>query len=78
MAKKKDGITDLTKLLVTVSRNGLRLMQYQEGLDLELSFALLNGVNYGYTDTLGPRFLQDCCKIYMTVHNTQILLKVGD
>jgi len=60
MAKKKDGITDLTKLLVTAA--GKFTPNQYKNLTSTI-FALLNGVNYGYTE-LGPRFLQDAQDIY--------------
>jgi len=64
MAKKKDGITDLTKLLVI----GAKKLSHSDYKRLTNTiFALLNGVNYGYTE-LGPRFLQDAQDIYL-VHN---------
>ena len=60
MAKKKDGITDLTKLLVNAA--GKFTPNQYKNLTSTI-FALLNGVNYGYTE-LGPRFLQDAQDIY--------------
>jgi len=64
MAKKKDGITDLTKVLVI----GAKKLSHSDYKRLTNTiFALLNGVNYGYTE-LGPRFLQDAQDIYL-VHN---------
>ena len=60
MAKKRDGITDLTKLLVTAA--GKFTPNQYKNLTSTI-FALLNGVNYGYTE-LGPRFLQDAQDIY--------------
>ena len=60
MAKKKDGITDLTKLLVRAAGK-FTPNQYKQLTST--IFALLNGVNYGYTE-LGPRFLQDAQDIY--------------
>jgi hypothetical protein len=67
MAKKKDGITDLTKLLV-IAAGKFTPNQYTQLTST--IFALLNGVNYGYTE-LGPRFLQDAHDIY-TIHNKDL------
>ena len=60
MAKKKDGITELTRLLVMAA--GKFTPNQYKNLTSTI-FALLNGVNYGYTE-LGPRFLQDAQDIY--------------
>jgi hypothetical protein len=60
MANKKDGITDLTRLLVTAAG---RFTPSQYKNLTSTIFALLNGVNYGYTE-LGPRFLHDAQDIY--------------
>ena len=60
MAKKKDGITDLTRLLVTAA--GKFTPNQYKNLTSTI-FALLNGVNYGYTE-LGPKFLHDAQDIY--------------
>ena len=67
MAKKKDGITDLTKLLVTAAG---KFTPYQYKNLTSTIFALLNGVNYGYTE-LGPRFLQDAQDIY-DIHQKEL------
>jgi len=67
MAKKRDGITELTKLLVTAA--GKFTPNQYKNLTSTI-FALLNGVNYGYTE-LGPRFLQDAHDIY-TIHNQDL------
>src|SRR5210317_1260261 len=64
MAKQKDGITDLNKVLVI----GAKKLSHSDYKKLTHTiFAILNGVNYGYTE-LGPRFLQDAQDIYL-VHN---------
>lgn len=60
MAKKKDGITDLTKMLVMLAE---RLTPYQFQKVRDVCFALLNGVNYGYSE-FGPKFLQDSNDIF--------------
>ena len=64
MAKKRDGITDLTKLSVLAAE---KLTPSQFTLFQQTIFALLNGVQFGYTE-LGPQFLQDTNDIY-TIHS---------
>ena len=76
MAKKKDGITNLTKLSVLVAA---KLTPSQYSLYKTTIFALLNGVQYGYTE-LGPKFLEDANDIY-SLHSKgnktkKILVKV--
>jgi hypothetical protein len=60
MAKKKDGITDLTKLSVIAAE---KLTPSQFHLFQSVIFALLNGVQFGYTE-MGPQFLTDTNDIY--------------
>ena len=64
MAKKKDGITDLTKLTVIAAE---KLTPSQFKLFQSTIFAMLNGVQYGYTE-MGPQFLHDSNDIY-SIHN---------
>jgi|TARA_R100001460_G_scaffold68952_1_gene109513 hypothetical protein len=64
MAKKKDGITDLAKLSVIAAE---KLTPSQFKLFQSVIFALLNGVQYGYTE-MGPQFLNDTNDIY-SIHN---------
>ena len=64
MAKKKDGITDLTKLSVLAAR---KLTPSQFRLYQSTIFALLNEVQFGYVE-LGPQFLNDTNDIY-SIHN---------
>ena len=66
MAKKKDGITDLTKLSVTLAE---KLTPNQFKLFQSVTFALLNGVQFGYTE-MGPQFLNDTNDIY-DIHSKQ-------
>tara|TARA_R100000426_G_C4787248_1_gene97091 strand:- start:434 stop:730 length:297 start_codon:yes stop_codon:yes gene_type:complete len=70
MAKKKDGITDLTKLSVIVAE---KLSPAQFKLFQSTIFSLLNGVQYGYTE-MGPQFLHDTNDIY-AIHNKPIKQK---
>jgi|TARA_B100000900_G_scaffold360073_1_gene331897 hypothetical protein len=60
MAKKKDGITDLTKLTVIAAE---KLTPTQFKLFQSTIFAMLNGVQFGYTE-MGPQFLNDSNDIY--------------
>jgi predicted secreted protein len=66
MAKKKDGITDLTKTLVSAAQkfNDTEYNRLQH-----LIFALLHGVNFGYT-SMDQRFLDDSSDIYF-LHKDQ-------
>ena len=64
MAKKKDGITDLTKLSVIAAE---KLTRRQFQLFQSTLFAMLNGVQFGYTE-LGPDFINDTNDIY-TIHS---------
>ena len=66
MAKKKDGITDLTKLSVIAAE---KLTPTQFELFQSVTFALLNGVQFGYTE-MGPQFLNDTKDIY-DIHSKQ-------
>tara|TARA_R100000700_G_C3134205_1_gene118247 strand:+ start:659 stop:955 length:297 start_codon:yes stop_codon:yes gene_type:complete len=67
MAKKKDGITDLTKLSVILAE---KLTPNQFKLFQSVTFAMLNGVQFNYTE-MGPQFLHDTNDIY-SVHSNQI------
>ena len=60
MAKKKDGITDLTRLSVVAAE---KLTPTQYKLFQSTIFAMLNGVQFGYTE-MGPQFLHDTNDIY--------------
>ena len=55
MAEKKDGITDLTKILVCAAKkfNDKEYSKLQSVI-----FAMLHGVSYGYT-SMDARFLED-------------------
>ena len=64
MAKKKDGITDLTKLSVIAAE---KLTPSQFKLFQSTIFAMLNGVQYGYIE-MGPQFLHDTNDIY-SIHS---------
>jgi hypothetical protein len=64
MAKKKGGITDLTKLSVLAAE---KFTPTQFKLFQSTIFAMLNGVQYGYTE-MGPQFLHDSNDIY-SIHN---------
>ena len=64
MAKQKDGITDLTKVMVSAA-NKFTDAEYTKLT--QVIFALLHGVNYGY-DTMDQRFLNDAQDLKF-VHN---------
>ena len=64
MAKQKDGITDLTKVLISAA-NKFTDLEYTKLT--QVIFALLHGVNYGY-DTMDQRFLNDAQDLKF-VHN---------
>ena len=64
MAKKTDGITDLTKVLISAA-NKFTDAEYTKLT--QVIFALLHGVNYGY-DTMDQRFLNDAQDLKF-VHN---------
>ena len=64
MAKKKGGITDLTKLSVLAAGS---FTPSQFKLFQSTIFAMLNGVQYGYTE-MGPQFLHDTNDIY-SIHS---------
>jgi len=71
MAKKKDGITDLTKILVSAAK-------YLPAKDYDklqhVIFALLHGVNYGYTK-MDQQFFDDSSDIYFLNKDQQDSLK---
>tara|TARA_R100001086_G_scaffold64784_1_gene30142 strand:- start:1247 stop:1543 length:297 start_codon:yes stop_codon:yes gene_type:complete len=80
MAKKKDGITDLTKLSVIAAQ---KLTPSQFKLFQSTIFSLLNGVQYGYTE-MGPQFLHDTNDIY-SIHSKplkpqtkKVIIKIKD
>jgi hypothetical protein len=71
MAKKKDGITDLTKTLVSAAK---KFNDKEYGVLQHLIFALLHGVNYGYT-SMDQRFLDDSSDIYFLHKDDKDTLK---
>jgi len=60
MADKRDGITDLTKLLVTASK---KFTKTEYSNLTSVVFAMLHGVNYGYNE-MDQRFLNDASDIF--------------
>ena len=60
MADKTDGITDLTKLLVSASK---KFSKREYNRLSSVVFAMLHGVSYGY-DQMDQRFLNDAADIY--------------
>jgi hypothetical protein len=73
MAKKKDGITELTKLLVSASKKFTKT-EYS-GLT-SVVFAMLHGVNYGYNE-MDQRFLTDALDIYELHQDNKDLKKTS-
>ena len=65
MAKKKDGITDLAKILATVAP---KLNQKTFDKLVQVIFSLMHGVKFGY-DEMGPRFINDAFDIYQLHHD---------
>jgi hypothetical protein len=64
MAKQKDGITDLTKVLVSAAK---KFTDAEYTKLQQVIFALLHGVNYGY-DSMDQKFLNDAQDLKF-VHN---------
>ena len=64
MAKQKDGITDLTKVLVSAAE---KFTDAEYSKLTQVIFALLHGVNYGY-ETMDQRFLNDAQDLKF-IHN---------
>ena len=60
MADKTDGITDLTKLLVSASK---KFTKTEYNRLSSVIFAMLHGVSYGY-DQMDQRFLNDAADVY--------------
>ena len=60
MADKTDGITDLTKLLVSASK---KFSKTEYNRLSSVIFAMLHGVSYGY-DQMDQRFLNDAADVY--------------
>ena len=60
MAKKKDGITELTKVMIDAS---VYFTPSKYTRLKSVIFALLHGVNYGY-DSMDQKFLNDASDIY--------------
>ena len=71
MAKKKDGITDLTKVLVDASKN---FNEKQYSRLQSVVFALMHGVNFGYVSMDG-KFLEDSNDLYF-IHKADKTLKL--
>jgi hypothetical protein len=66
MAKQKDGITDLTKVLVSAAK---KFTDAEYTKLQQVIFALLHGVNYGY-DSMDQRFINDAQDI-LFIHRAQ-------
>ena len=72
--KRTDGITDLTKTLITLSK---RLSKSEYNRTISTFYAILNGVSYGYDDTLSPQFLNDARDI-RSLHVGQGVKEIKD
>ena len=66
MTKKKDGITDLTKVLVLLAR---KFSKKDYDLITNTMFSLKMGINFGYKDEFDPAMLNDALHIYKIHHN---------
>ena len=60
MANKTDGITDLTKVLVSAAK---KFSKTEYNRLSGVVFAMLHGVSYGY-DQMDQRFLNDAADVY--------------
>jgi len=70
MAKKTDGITDLTKVMVSAAK---KLSDREYTKLTHVIFALLHGVNFGY-ESMDQKFLNDAQDLKF-VHNADKKLK---
>ena len=61
MAKKKDGITDLTRSLVLLAQ---KFHKKEYDLITNVMFSLKMGVNYGYKAEFDPAMLNDAIHIF--------------
>ena len=73
MAKKKDGITDLTKVLVLLAQ---KFPKKEYDLITNVMFSLKLGVNYGYKTEFDPAMLNDAIHIYKLHHNPKTEAKI--
>ncbi len=72
MVKKTDGITDLTKVLVSAAK---KLSNTEYSKLQSVMFAMLHGVSYGYT-SMDAKFLEDSNDIHL-IHNNNKLKKIN-
>ena len=72
MAGKKDGITDLTKVLVNAAE---RFTPAQYNKLVEVIFSLMNGVQFGYENVDG-KFIKDALAIRLYHHKKTKKIKV--
>ena len=72
MANKTDGITDLTKVLVSAAK---KFNEKEYSKLQSVIFAMLHGVNYGYTD-MDARFLEDSNDLFFIHKADKIHKKV--
>ena len=55
--KKKEEISNLIKMLMTLSKK-LTLEEYNNSIST--LYQLMNGVTFGFDDTLSPQFFKSC------------------
>ena len=72
MAGKKDGITDLTKVLVHAAE---RFTAAEYNKLVEVIFSLMNGVQFGY-DSVDGKFIKDALDIRLYHHKKIKKIKV--
>ena len=73
MTKKKDGTTDLTKVLVLLAR---KFSKKEYDLITNTMFSLKMGVNFGYKTEFDPAMLNDAIHIYKLHHNPKSEAKI--
>jgi len=72
--KRTDGITELTKVLILLSR---KLSKAEYNRVISTFYAVLNGVSYGYDDPMSPKFLNDARDI-RSLHVGQGIKEIKD
>jgi len=66
MTKKKDGITDLTKVLILLAQ---KFSKKEYDLITNVLFSLKMGVSYGYKSEFDPAMLNDSIHLFKIHHN---------
>ena len=73
MTKKKDGITDLTKVFVLLAQ---KFSKKEYDLITNVLFSLKMGVNYGYKSEFDPAMLNDSIHLFKIHHKKQPTAKI--